>query len=64
MRWHERGLLTLCDGEMVKYSDVTAWYKQMRDEYQIDIWRGGYDRAMADYWVEEMNQEFGDVMKR
>lgn len=63
MRWHERGLLTLCDGEMVKYSDVTAWYKQMRDEYQIDIWRGGYDRAMADYWVEEMNQEFGDVME-
>ena len=62
-KWREQGLLTVCKGEMVQYSDVTAWFKKMRDEYQIDLWRCGYDRAMADYWVQEMIYEFGDVME-
>lgn len=62
-KWEEQGLLTVCHGEMVKYSDVTAWYKKMKDEYQIDLWRMGYDRAMANYWVEEMQTVFGDVME-
>lgn len=61
--WEERGLITLCEGSMVRYSDVTRWFKEMRDEYKIDIWRLGYDRALANYWVEEMRSEFGDVME-
>lgn len=52
--WAERGLLTLCSGNRVNFSDVTAWYCQMRDEYKIDAFRIGYDRALAGYWVEEM----------
>jgi phage terminase large subunit-like protein len=61
--WSERGLLTLCEGNMVKYSDVTRWFAEMRDTYKIDLWRVGYDRALANYWVEEMKSEFGDVME-
>lgn len=57
--WEERGLITFCEGNMVQYSDVTAWFKKMRDEYQIDLWRCGYDRALAGYWVQEMEGEFG-----
>lgn len=52
--WAERGLLTLCSGNRVNFSDVTAWYCQMRDEYKIDAFKIGYDRALAGYWVEEM----------
>lgn len=63
--WAERGLLTLCQGSMVNYADVTAWFKQMRDEYRIDMWRCGYDRALAGYWAEEMASVFGDsVMEK
>lgn len=58
-KWADKGLLTICEGEMVKYSDVTAWFKYLKDEYQIDLWRVGYDRAMANYWVEEMANTFG-----
>lgn len=58
-KWEERGLLTVCKGEMIQYSDVTAWFKQMKDEFQIDLWRVGYDRAMANYWVQEMSYTFG-----
>lgn len=63
--WEERGLITFCEGNMVQYSDVTAWFRKMRDEYQIDLWRCGYDRALAGYWVQEMESEFGQsVMEK
>lgn len=63
--WADRGLLTLCQGSMVNYADVTAWFKEMRDKYKIDMWRCGYDRALAGYWAEEMCTVFGDsVMEK
>lgn len=61
--WEERGLLTVCKGNMVRYSDVTAWFRQMKEQYKIAIWRCGYDRALADYWVSEMESEFGQIME-
>lgn len=62
-KWAERGLLTLCQGSMVKYSDVTKWFLEMKQKYKIDIWKCGYDRALANYWVDEMTMEFGGVME-
>lgn len=63
--WAEKGLMTLSEGAMVDYSDVTNWFRRMRDDYQIDLWRLGYDRAMAGYWAEEMSAEFGQsVMEK
>lgn len=63
--WADKGLLTLCKGSMVEYSDVTAWFKKMQDEYQIDLWRCGYDRALAGYWQQEMADVFGQsVMEK
>ena len=52
--WAERGLLTICDGNRVNFSLVTEWFCQMRDEYKIDPYKIGYDRALAGYWVDEM----------
>ena len=50
---------------MVNYADVTAWFQRMRDEYKIDMWRCGYDRALAGYWAEEMASVFGEsVMEK
>lgn len=64
-RWEERGLLTICEGTMVNYADVTAWFVKMRDEYRIDLWKLGYDRALAGYWAEEMVSVFGQsVMEK
>lgn len=55
-RWHKRGLITLCEGNKIRYSDVTAWFLRMINEYQIHpIWIG-YDPWNAAYWVDEMNQ--------
>lgn len=58
--WADRGLLTICDGSMVNYSDVTAWFVKMAEEHKIDLFKIGYDRALAGYWAEEMKSYFGD----
>ena len=52
--WAKRGLLTICEGNRVDFSAVTAWFVQMAVEYKIDAFKVGYDRALAGYWVEEM----------
>lgn len=52
--WAERGLLTICNGNRVNFSDVTGWFVEMRDKYKIDPLKIGYDRALAGYWVDEM----------
>ncbi len=52
--WAERGLLTICTGNRVNFSDVTGWFVEMRDKHKIDPLKIGYDRALAGYWVDEM----------
>lgn len=60
-KWADRGLLTICNGNRVNYSDVTSWFVQMRDEYKIDAFKVGYDRALAGYWVDEMKSNGFDM---
>ena len=53
-KWAERGLLTLCEGNKVRYSDVTAWFLRVVNEYGIHpVWIG-YDPWNSKYWVDEM----------
>jgi phage terminase large subunit-like protein len=59
--WEKRGLLTVCEGNRVNYSQVTEWFCQMRDEYKIDAFKIGYDRALAGYWVDEMKANSFDM---
>jgi phage terminase large subunit-like protein len=62
-RWEERGLLTLCEGNKVNYSDVTRWYIRMMEEYQIHPLWIGYDPWDSKYWVDEMIQ-YGFTMEK
>lgn len=59
--WADRKLLTICDGSMVNYSDVTAWFVSLQEKYKIDFYKIGYDRALAGYWVDEMKNYFGEA---
>ena len=60
--WADRGLVTICEGVRVNYSDVTAWFCTMRDKYKIDCFKVGYDRALAGYWVDEMKSNGFDMV--
>lgn len=53
-KWAERGLLTLCPGNKVNYSDVTAWFMKLYQEYGIIPFWIGYDPWNSQYWVQEM----------
>lgn len=53
-KWHEMGLLRLCEGNQINYSDVTAWILEMVNKYEITPLWVYYDSWSASYWVDEM----------
>lgn len=60
-KWEKRGLVTICEGAKVNYTDVTQWLLRMNEEYQISTLWVGYDPWNTQYWVEEM-KEYGFEM--
>lgn len=53
-KWAEDGWLHICEGTRVNYHDVSMWfYKKVQENNIRPLWIG-YDRALAGYWVEEM----------
>lgn len=61
-----RNLQTGCDatsrivivtpGSTVDFHAVTQWYCMLRDEFKISFLKIGYDRAMSNYWVKDMEE--------
>lgn len=62
-KWLQRGLLRLCNGNSINYSDITAWFNEMLNDYGITPLWIYYDSYSAKYWVEEMEQ-YGFKMVR
>lgn len=62
-KWHEKGLIRLCQGNCIRYSDVTAWFVEMFEKYEIRPAWIYYDSYSAKYWVEEM-ESYGFNMIR
>jgi phage terminase large subunit-like protein len=56
-RWHERGLLRLCAGNTINYSDVTAWFVEVVRSFELSPAWVYYDSYSARYFVEEMRAE-------
>lgn len=52
--WNSRGLVTLCEGAKVEYSDVTAWYRTLVEKYEIRCLWTGYDPWNSNYWIDDM----------
>ena len=53
-KWHEAGLLRLCEGNSINYHDVTSWFLEMVEKYDVTPAWIYYDSYSARYWVEEM----------
>lgn len=56
-KWKDRGLLRLCKGNTINYSDVTAWFLELVRDYDLSPAWIYYDSYSARYWVEEMEAE-------
>lgn len=53
-KWFERGLLRLCTGNSINYSDVTEWFAETVKAYELFPAWVYYDSYSARYFVEEM----------
>ena len=56
-KWHGRGLLRLCEGNSINYSDVTTWFVETVKEYELFPAWVYYDSYSARYFVEEMQMQ-------
>lgn len=56
-KWAERGLLRLCEGNSINYSDVTAWFLDLVQIHGISPSWIYYDAWSARYWVDEMKAQ-------
>lgn len=55
-KWMEAGQLRLCAGNSINYGDITAWFLEMVNEYEITPAWIYYDSYSAKYWVQEMEE--------
>jgi len=59
--WQRQGLLRASEGYKINYSDVTAWFLEMFNEYDIRPLWIYYDPWNSSYWTQEM-QDYGFQM--
>lgn len=56
-KWEQRGLITLCEGAKVNYTDITKWFLKQQEDLHTNLLWIGYDPWSTQYWVEEMKDE-------
>ena len=61
--WEEQGWIQINEGSQVDYSNVTKWFVEMVEKYDIRPFWICYDRALAGYWQEEM-KSYGFEMEK
>lgn len=62
-QWADEGYLTISPGSQVSFHQVTEWFIKMVEEHDIRPLWIGYDRALAGYWVEDMENYGFELMK-
>lgn len=53
--WAERGLITITEGNDIDLSIVADWFYKLYDEYDIKLWKCGYDQRFSKDWINRMD---------
>ena len=53
--WAEAGLMTITDGADVDLSRVADWFYELYEQYNIRLWRCGYDQRFSKDWIARMD---------
>lgn len=61
--WIRAGRITVCDGNENDFRLVTAWFARMVKEFGIKVYKVGYDKWSAVYWVKEMEDNGFDMVR-
>ena len=62
-KWIEQGYMRTCRGNKIHASCVTEWFEEIQNEYDIYLFKNGYDSWSSEYWVKEMQNVFGNIME-
>lgn len=57
--WIEKGYVRTCKGNKISYKDVKKWFVEIQEEKDIYLNMIGYDSWSAAYFVEDMQDYFG-----
>lgn len=63
LQWARDGLITVCSGNEVDYSEVVTWCVMLWEKYNIRLFKIGYDRWNAKSFVNEMDYNGFDLEK-
>ena len=53
--WAEMGLLTITEGSDIDLSVVADWFYSLYTDYNIRLWKAGYDQRFAKDWLNRMS---------
>lgn len=53
--WAKANLLTICEGGEVDLSQVADWFYDLYTQYDIRMWKCGYDQKFSRDWINRMN---------
>lgn len=62
-KWEKLGLLRTCEGSKVTYTDVTNWFIEQVEKYELRPLWVGYDSWNAQYWCDEMREYGFDMVE-
>lgn len=52
--WAKDNLLTICEGNEIDPAKVADWFYSLYTEYNIRLWKCGYDQRFAKDWIARM----------
>lgn len=58
--WAEKGLITITEGNDIDLALVADWFYRLHEEYDITLYKCGYDQRFAKDWLNRMS-EYGWV---
>ena len=61
--WIRQGRITVSPGNENDFRLVTQWFVRMVKEYRIRVYKVGYDKWSAVYWVKEMQDTGFDMVR-
>lgn len=53
--WAEQGLLTITEGNDIDLAVVADWFYSLYEDYNIRLWKAGYDQRFAKDWINRMS---------
>ena len=52
--WAQAGLITITEGSDIDLSRVADWFYKLYTEYNIKLWKCGYDQKFSKDWINRM----------